>query len=79
MQNTMVNRPEDVNPYCFGHNPFRLGLGCTPGMIFSHFGVFPGRTPDMAGRWPGLSGSIGEVPEEFQLEVKISPVSRTFS
>jgi hypothetical protein len=34
-------------------------------MIFSHFGLVPGRTPDMAGRLPGLSGSIEEVPEEF--------------
>ena len=60
---------------CFGHNLFRLGLGCTPGMIFSHFDLVDGWTPDMAGHWPGLSSSIREVPEEFYLEVKISPVS----
>ena len=37
---------------------------------FSHFGLVPGRTPDMAGRWPGLSGRIGELPASFNWKLK---------
>ena len=55
---------------CFGHNPFRLGLGCTPGMILAILG---GPRPDTI-PWPagglGSQAASGRCPKSFNSKLK---------